>query len=62
MVVDERDLDIIMQNKCKVSKQCDMVVSRVNRVLGTFYWRLKYKSKDVILRLCKSLVYSHFEY
>ena len=37
VVVDERDLLIIMHNNLKVSKQCAKVVDTANRVLDMIY-------------------------
>ena len=61
-VVDECDMEIIMQNNLKVSKQCAKMVSTANRVLSQIYRTFAYKSRDIILPLYKSLVRPHLEY
>ena len=61
-VSEEKDLGVIMAESMKVGKQCAAAALKANRVLGMMRRTLKYKTKDVITRLYKSLVRPHLEY
>src|SRR6267154_1675724 len=61
-VQEEKDLGVIVQNNLKVSEQCSKVVKTANRVLGMISRTFQNKSKEIIIRLHKSLVRPHFEY
>ena len=58
----ERDLGIIVDNKCNFSEQCNEAVKSANRVLGITNRNITYKSKDIIVRLYKALVRPKLEY
>ena len=58
----ERDLGVIIDSSEKVGGQCAMVVRRANNVLRQIRRKIKCKSKNVILRLYKSLVRPHLDY
>ena len=61
-VQEERDLGVIVSADLKVSQQCAKVVKTANKVLGMISRTLTLRTKDVILRLYKSLVRPHLEY
>ena len=61
-VQEERDLGVIVSADLKVSQQCAKVVKTASRVLGMISRTFTLKTKDVILRLYKSLVRPHLEY
>jgi ribonuclease P/MRP protein subunit RPP40 len=61
-ISEERDLGVIVQQDLKWSKQCSKSVSTANRILGMIKRSFCYLSKDVLLKLYKSLVRSHLEY
>jgi hypothetical protein len=61
-ISEERDLGVIVQQDLKWSKQCSKSVSTANRVLGMIKISFCYLSKDVVLKLYKSLVRPHLEY
>ena len=58
----ERDLGVIIDYNAKPSSQCLAAAKKANRTLGMIKRNIKYKSKDVILRLYKSLVRPQLEY
>ena len=59
-VVDERNLDVVMQNNLKVSKQYRTVIGTAIRVLGMIYETFTCKSRDIISPLYKR--HPHLEY
>jgi ribonuclease P/MRP protein subunit RPP40 len=61
-ISEERDLGVIVQQDLKWSKQCSKSVSTANRILGMIKRSFCYLSKDVLLKLYKSLVRPHLEY
>jgi ribonuclease P/MRP protein subunit RPP40 len=61
-ISEERDLGVIVQQDLKRSKQCSKSVSTANRILGMIKRSFCYLSKDVVLKLYKSLVRPHLEY
>jgi ribonuclease P/MRP protein subunit RPP40 len=61
-ISEERDLGVIVQQDLKWSKQCSKSVSTANRILGMIKRSFCYLSKDVVLKLYKSLVQPHLEY
>ena len=61
-VQEERDLGVIVSSDLRVSQQCAKVVKTANRILGMVSRTFTLRSKDVILRLYKSLVRPHLEY
>ena len=61
-IVLEKDLGVLFDSKIKFSSQCAVTTSNANRILGLIRRNMLHKSKDVILRLYKSLVRPHLEY
>jgi ribonuclease P/MRP protein subunit RPP40 len=61
-ISEERDLEVIVQQDLKWSKQCSKSVSTANRILGMIKRSFCYLSKGVVLKLYKSLVRPHLEY
>ena len=57
-----KDLGIIISDNLKVEKQCKEACRKANMVLGFINRNFKYKSKDIILPLYKSIVRPHLEY
>jgi hypothetical protein len=55
-ISEERDLGVIVQQDLKWNKQCLKSVSTANRILGMIKRSFCYLSKDVVLKLYKSLV------
>ena len=58
----ERDLGVIVENSGKYSEQCVMSVKKANAMLGIIKRNIHFKSKEVIVKLYKSLVRPRLEY
>ena len=58
----ENDLGVLFDFNIKFSDQCAVAARKANRILGLIRRNILHKSKDVILRLYKSLVRPHLEY
>ena len=58
----ERDLGVIMDSSMKFSEQCNTVVKQANSTLGLIRRTIKFKRKDIIVRLYKALVRPKLEY
>jgi hypothetical protein len=54
-ISEERDLGVIVQQDLKWNKQCSKSVSTANRILRMIKRPFCYLSKDVVLKLSKSL-------
>jgi hypothetical protein len=61
-IVKEKDLGVIMDNTLKFSEQCSAAVKCANRTLGLIKRTIKSRSKDVIVKLYKTLVRPKLEY
>ena len=61
-VESEKDLGIIIDKNFKFTEQCANAVKKANQMLGIIKRKIKYKSKDVIVKLYKTLVRPHLEY
>ena len=61
-VTKERDLGVCISETLKPSMQCQQAYSKASKALGLIGRTISYKSKDVLLRLCKTLVRPHLEY
>lgn len=61
-VEEEKDLGVVLKNNLKVSSQCAQAYGKASRMLGVIYRTIKYKTKDVMLSLYKSLVRPLLEY
>ena len=58
----QRDLGIIITKDLKWQKQTEKIFKTVNRVLWFIALNFRYKNKELILRLYKSLVPTNLEY
>ena len=58
----EKDLGVIMDSTLKFSEQCNAAVKNANRTLGLIKRTIKSRSKEVIVKLYKSLVRPKLEY
>ena len=61
-VKEEKDLGVQISHDMKPSRQCQLAYTKASRVLGMIRRTVSYKSRDVLLRLYKSLVRPHLEY
>ena len=61
-VTQERDLGITVKSDLKSSQQCLQAYNKANKILGAINQSIVYKKKDVLVKLCKSLVRPHLEY
>ena len=61
-VESENDLGIIKDKNFKFTEQCADVVRKANQMLEIIKCKIKYKSKDAIIKLYKTLVRPHLEY
>ena len=62
VVLEEKDLGIIIQNDLKVSSQCAKVVKAANKILGMIKRCFACKNAVFILNLYKSFVRPYLEY
>jgi len=60
--IKERDLGVTVENSGKYSEQCVMSVKKANAMLGMIKRNIHFKSKEVIVKLYKSLVRPRLEY
>jgi ribonuclease P/MRP protein subunit RPP40 len=58
----EKDLGVIVDKSGKPSEQCIVAVKKANGILGMIKRNIKFKSKNVIVKLYKSLVRPRLEY
>jgi hypothetical protein len=58
----EKDLGVVIHHSGKVAEQCILAVKRANAMLGMIKRNIEFKSKDVLMRLYKSLVRPRLEY
>jgi len=61
-VNDEKDLGVQLSADLQPSTQCHLAYSAASKVLGLISRTISYKSRDVLLRLYKSLVRPNLEY
>ena len=52
----------MFQQDLKVGVQCSEAAKKANKILGCIYRSIKFKTKDIIICLYKSLVRPHLEY
>ena len=57
-----RDLGVIITETLDVTKQCVRAANKANAMLGMINRAFKYKTKEVVLKLYKSLVRPHLDY
>ena len=62
MVQEEKDLGVLITADLKASSQCVQACNKANRVLGMMHRTMICKTKDILLKLYKSLVRPHVEY
>ena len=55
-VTQEKDLGVGIDMGGKQAVQCQAAIGRANRVLGCIRRGINYKSKEVVLTLCRNLV------
>ena len=58
----QKDLGVTINNDLKWSKQIENSVNKANRMLGLITRNFKFRSKNIVLTLYKSLVRPHLEY
>jgi ribonucleases P/MRP protein subunit RPP40 len=58
----EKDLGVVIDSSGKSSEQCRVAASSANRLLGFIKRNIKFKSKDIVIRLYKALVRPKLEY
>jgi len=61
-VQQERDLGIIITKDMKASQQCRQAYSKANKILGIINRTVDYKSREVLLKLYRSLVRPQLEF
>ena len=60
--VEEKDLGIMINKSLKVSSQCASAAKKANRALGMIKRNFTYRTRNIILKLYKSLVRPHLDY
>ena len=58
----EKDLGVLVHKSLKVASQCAAAAKKGNRALGMIKRNFAFRSKEVILKLYKSLVRPHLDY
>ena len=61
-ISEEKDLGVIVSSNFKVSNQCIKAAKKGNQILGLIRRTITCRSKEIIVRLYKSLVRPHLEY
>ena len=59
---EEKDLGVLVHKSLKVASQCAAAANKGNRTLGMIKRNFTFRSKEVILKLYKSLVRLHLDY
>ena len=59
---EERDLGVIITETLDITKQCVRAANKANAMLGMINRAFKYKNKEVVLKLYKSLVRPQLDY
>ena len=59
---EEKDLGIMIHKSLKVSQQCAVAAKKGNCALGMIKRNFAYRSKDIMVKLYKSLVRLHLDY
>lgn len=58
----EKDLGVIITDTLNVTEQCVKASNKANAMLGMINRAIKYKTKEVVVKLYKSLVRPHLDY
>ena len=58
----EKDLGVITDSKMNMGRQCKVTVGRANWTLSCIHRCISSRAKEVILRLCATLVRPQLEY
>jgi ribonucleases P/MRP protein subunit RPP40 len=61
-VTQEKDLGVIVDRTGKSSEQCVLAVKKANSILGMIKRNIKFKSKNIMIKLYKALVRPRLEY
>ena len=59
---EEKDLGVIITDKLKVTEQCAKASKKVNAMLCIINRAIRFKTKEVVLQLYKSLVKPYLDY
>lgn len=59
---EEKDLGVIVSDDIKSLSQCAAAVKKANRIVGMIRRNFKFKDKDVMIKLYKSLIRPHLEF
>ena len=62
VILEEKDLGVLITKDLKISAQCSRAVKTENRVLGMIRRTFTCKDEQTIMQLYKSLVRPHLEY
>lgn len=58
----EKDLGVLIDKNFKFTEHCALAVKKANQMLGIIKRKIQHKSKDVIVKLYKTLIRPHLEY
>ena len=62
VVTEEKDLGVIISRDLKVDKQCSKAANTANRILGLIRRSIVNRSKNIMIKLYKSLVRPYLDY